>query len=1229
MDAAWFDTHRAGECVTRLAEASASVGAGMEKVATTVRYSATLVTGLAIGFSTSWKLSLVISACAPLFAVALGVLIFTAISSERAERTAYARAGDVANEVLSLVRAVAAYGGEAHEAARYARFLRVAEAAGIRKGVGIGCAVGFMLVTFYGMYGISTYAGARFVVASREADPACIYPPYASGCFTGGDIITTFVAVLLGALSFGQIGPLVGQIAAARAAAADLYGVIDARPGVDVGRSGGHVPSAAQAAARAGVSLEFRRVSFAYPSRLDTVVLKDFSLVVAAGERLAVVGASGSGKSTLAALALRAYDPQEGSVLVDGIDVKDWHLPSLREMLGVVSQDPVLFSASLRENIAMGRARGEVSDAEIAAAAEAAAAADFIAALPARYDTLAGPSVSASQLSGGQRQRVCIARALLRAPALLVLDEATSALDTTSERRVQAALDASALTGRRTMLVIAHRLSTVANMDRIVVMTAGVVVEEGTPAELAARPDGVFKAMRDAQDVSDPGVAAGKEAAAPTAPPGVGADDADAGADADAAKPAARGRAAAVAKPLGSTSKRLWAMQREDWWVYIFAVIGATMSGCIQPLVSIVYGNVISVYYNPDNAAVTSGALHYLGFFFLLGAGAFVGVFCRSSVFTYLGERLTRKLRAATFTAILRQPAAFFDEPENGVGRLTTRLATDAALVKGAAGEALGSQIECFGAIACALGIAFSASWRLALVLMGVLPLLIIGALFEFRAVAMRGRGGGGGGGGGGKPSSGPPGSTPSALALEEAGQLLSEAVTAIRTVAAYNLQPRTADLFEAALVAPRAAGVRRGLVQAFGAAFQRGTLMCAYSLAFYAGGRFIAAGELEFTALIRTFLAITLSAEAVGRIAAQAPDTARANDAARAIFALIDAGDASPIDPLPAAAGAARGYSRAAGGAGAPLRIEFRRVTFAYPVRPDAAVLRDFSLVIAPGTSCGIVGASGSGKSTLALLAMRAYDPQSGAVYVDGVDVRDWDVAALRAEFGLVQQEPALFADSIAYNIGYGAASSIKLEAGQGVQPKETGDASSDASAAAPTASAKLLPTAAPQRRGYLPPDAAAVAVATAAAAVPADVVAAAAAANAAAFISELGDGYATYCGSRGSQLSGGQKQRVAIARALLRRPAALLLDEATAALDSHSEAVVQAALDAVIDDGRALRTTLIIAHRLSTLQRADRIIVLAAGKLAEDGTHAQLMAKEGGAYRTLALAQAGGATI
>ena len=742
LPAEWFDTHNGGECVTRLTEASATVQTGLDKLATVVRYTATLITGLTIGFITSWKLALVITACAPLFAIALGILIFTAISSEKAERSAYARAGDIANEVFSLIRAVSAFSGEAHESARYAKQLRFAQAAGIRKGVGIGVAVGGMLIVFYSIYGIATWAGAVFIMQSRDADVACrAYTNLPSSCFTGGNVITTLVSVLIGALSLGQLGPQIGAISAARAAAADLYAVIDTVPVIAVAKKTGHTPTASQMAG-AGVNIEFRKATFAYPSRPTEPVLKDFSLFIKAGERIGVVGPSGCGKSTLLQLVLRAYDVQSGTVLVDGVDVRDWHLPSLREMIGVVSQDAVLFSASLFDNIAMGRSRGTVSQEEVEAAAKAANAHDFIAALPTGYNTLAGPSVSSSLLSGGQRKRVCIARALVRSPPLMMLDEATSSLDTTSERLVQAALDTAALSGNKTMIAIAHRISTVMNLDRIIVMADGAIVEEGPPAELASRAGGVFKSMRDAQEVGDPGVHAGTVAL------NASTRDASRSTALSASPSHATTTTASAASPdaiaPANLRRRLWALQREDWWVFCFAVLGALISGAVQPMTSIVYGNVIGVFYAPYPTDIAHNALIYLGYFFLLGFAAFVGVFSRSSIFTYLGERLTYKLRAATFTAILRQPASFFDAPENGVGRLTTRLATDAALVKGASGESLGSQVEGLGAIIAAMGIAFAASWRLALVLLAVLPLLIIGALWEFRAVAMQGRGGGG-----------------------------------------------------------------------------------------------------------------------------------------------------------------------------------------------------------------------------------------------------------------------------------------------------------------------------------------------------------------------------------------------------------------------------------------------------------------------------------------------------
>jgi len=219
-------------------------------------------------------------------------------------------------------------------------------------------------------------------------------------------------------------------------------------------------------------------VKFCYPTRPDTVILNDFMLDVESGKATALVGASGSGKSTVIQLIERFYDVGSGILSIDGVEIKDFDLNWLREQIGLVSQEPILFSCSIEENIRYGKE--DASDDEVVAAARAANAHDFIQSFPKGYKTLVGER--GTQLSGGQKQRVAIARAVLKNPKILLLDEATSALDTESERLVQDALDK--LMQHRTSIIIAHRLSTIQNCDKIVVINKGNVVEQGSHDEL-------------------------------------------------------------------------------------------------------------------------------------------------------------------------------------------------------------------------------------------------------------------------------------------------------------------------------------------------------------------------------------------------------------------------------------------------------------------------------------------------------------------------------------------------------------------------------------------------------------------------------------------------------------------------------------------------------------------------------------------------------------------------
>jgi ATP-binding cassette, subfamily B (MDR/TAP), member 1 len=283
-----------------------------------------------------------------------------------------------------------------------------------------------------------------------------------------------FFAIFLAAFGAAQAQAYFPDVARGKAAVQRVFAIIDRRSAIDAADPSGLRPATCEG------SVELQNVTFCYPARPEAPVFVDFSLTVPAGKTVALVGESGSGKSTVIQLIERFYDPQAGSVLLDGVDLRQLNLKWLRSYVGLVSQEPVLFNMTVADNIRYGNP-GATLEAAVAAA-KAANADGFISALPEGYHTRLGEG--AIQLSGGQKQRVAIARALLKDPRVLLLDEATSALDAESERVVQAALDR--LMHGRTTLVVAHRLSTVRDADSIAVVYKGHIVEQGRHAELVA-----------------------------------------------------------------------------------------------------------------------------------------------------------------------------------------------------------------------------------------------------------------------------------------------------------------------------------------------------------------------------------------------------------------------------------------------------------------------------------------------------------------------------------------------------------------------------------------------------------------------------------------------------------------------------------------------------------------------------------------------------------------------
>ena len=400
----------------------------------------------------------------------LGILVLVVLPSvwfgrrvrklSRASQDRVADSSAIAAEVLNAIPVVQSYTAERREAHRFSASTQSAFLTAVRRSKARAVLVAFIIIATSAALLWGLFQGTQAVMR---------------GDISAGHLSQTIVYVIILASATAVLGEIYGDLLRAAGASERLMELLHNRSPI---RS---PAQPVQAPARtAGSRVKIQGLGFHYPSRPGQAALSDFSLDVAPGETVALVGASGAGKSTVFQLLLRFYDQESGQILLDGVPTRDLALGDLRERIGLVPQDPVLFSTSARENIRYGRP--EASDAEVEAAARAAFAHDFISALPQGYDSFLGER--GVRLSGGQRQRIAIARAMLKNAPLLLLDEATSALDAESERMVQAALE-SAMQGRTT-LVIAHRLATVQQADRIVVLEHGRIVEQGTHTALVA-----------------------------------------------------------------------------------------------------------------------------------------------------------------------------------------------------------------------------------------------------------------------------------------------------------------------------------------------------------------------------------------------------------------------------------------------------------------------------------------------------------------------------------------------------------------------------------------------------------------------------------------------------------------------------------------------------------------------------------------------------------------------
>jgi ATP-binding cassette subfamily B (MDR/TAP) protein 1 len=469
----YFDRKKVGGLISEISEHLEAIAtAYTEKLAMLVRHTTSVILGLVLSFVYGWKLALVMLSAIPVIALAAGVTAFVFdFFTKRA--TIYSnRAASMMNEVIGAIRTVRSMDGEERARNNYSNYLRGAQPMYFAKAIVFGLAMFGTSFSIWALCALGTWYGSKLV---NRGEMNLV------------NFFRVFGFVIIAMESISQASDVMQGISKATAPVEAILKIIKRVPEFNTqGGNGEVVPN------KIDGYIEFKDVSFSYPTRPDVVVLKNFNLKINPGMTVALVGPSGSGKSTIVGLMEKFYLPQSGSLFLDGVDLSTIDSRWLHRNIGIVTQEPTLFATSIRKNIeyAIDGLR-EVTEEEIIQAAKNANAHDFIMALPNQYDTVIGER--GTSLSGGQKQRIAIARAMIQNPSLLLLDEATSALDTKSESLVQEALNV--LMHGRTSIIVAHRLTTIIHSDVICVLDRGIMKEQGSHEELMQKENGLYRSM--------------------------------------------------------------------------------------------------------------------------------------------------------------------------------------------------------------------------------------------------------------------------------------------------------------------------------------------------------------------------------------------------------------------------------------------------------------------------------------------------------------------------------------------------------------------------------------------------------------------------------------------------------------------------------------------------------------------------------------------------------------
>jgi len=1011
QEMAWFDTSVGDpqELPVMAANALGKIQMALGRsVADTFSNLLSAVGCLMVSLGLDAPLAVLMLCILPVIGIAIGIVSCFMRKYSGLALKEFASAGAFASEILTGIKTIASLRAEMWSVKRYTGHVTEAQKYSVKSIVYSKLASGLMGFLFYVTYTFAFIFGT-YQAAQRTEIESSYKSPFACWFRTdcgihGSEVMVCIYGVILTAQFFALMNPGLNAINLGRVAAGDIYGAIERTPVID----GTDDSKGVRLGDGYDGSIELRNVIFAYPSRPRDVIFSNFHLNIEAGTAVALVGPSGSGKSSLSKLLLRLYDPIGGHIVVGGTYLEEVNLKWWRQQIGYVSQEPSLFPGSIKDNIAAGKCDGVATDEEVEVAAKAASAHDFIMDLPDSYDTFY--SGSSIQLSGGQIQRISIARALIRNPKILLLDEATSALDTASERMVQDALDKIRETRKLTTVTVAHRLSTIVQSDKIVVIADGAIQEAGKHKELIER-DGIYANLcegqgltADAADrtdntiVSETASLSASASFAKSVPSGNDDDVEKAVDESDVADEQNINEEISVPVPdTTHVNSRLRQYSNNDIAYSILGYFGGLVVGGLPAGEAVLFGMITGNFFVIENADEMRSTNYELSLWFLLLAAlSFIGNLAMGVGFGVTGSRLTRQMRVLVFDKLMRYSMSWFDWPQHSTGELTTRLEEDSETVSNVTGLSQGQRIQVFSCLAAGLIVALVYSWQIGLMALGCIPVILGSSIIQAKYASRE----------------------PSNDSLVSPATLLERSFADIVVLQAYGLQVDASKKYSASLEPDVQFKKRQAGFSGLAFGLSQFAVFGTFAVIFYVGIKLMLTGKLKFTDFFVALLSVMFSSFGAGQSGADFSARKNGLEAAARLFEISDGVVVDDDDPLSEKGSKPEEING---------RVVFKDCEFAYPTRPSAKIYYErgdrggFSLDIDSCQSVAFTGRSGCGKSTALQLLLRFYRVDSGTVEVDNQNVTEMNIGWLRDHIGYVGQMPVLFAGSIRDNIKLG----------------------------------------------------------------------------------------------------------------------------------------------------------------------------------------------------------------